>query len=149
MRTQVREIKVSYQDNIGTKKSHTINSSKAAAGLIFDDWDKNTIELQECFKVLLLNNSNKVKGIYQISQGGLTGTLVDLRILFAVVLKSLSVGIILSHNHPSGKMKPSEQDISLTKKIKKAADYFDIKLLDHIILAPNGNYFSFTDDGIL
>ncbi|MBD1261984.1 JAB domain-containing protein [Maribacter polysiphoniae] len=149
MRTQVREIKVSYQDNIGTKKSHTINSSKAAASLIFDDWDKNTIELQECFKVLLLNNSNKVKGIYQISQGGLTGTLVDLRILFAVVLKSLSVGIILSHNHPSGKMKPSEQDISLTKKIKKAADYFDIKLLDHIILAPNGSYFSFTDDGIL
>lgn len=149
MKNKVNEIKVSYQEKIKAEKWHTIKSSKDAARLIFDNWDENTIELHECFKLLLLNNSNKVKGIYQISQGGLTGTLVDLRILFAVVLKSLSVGIILAHNHPSGKLVPSKQDVSLTKKIKTAASYFDIKVLDHLIITSNGNYYSFADDGIL
>jgi len=67
----------------------------------------STIEAQECFKVLLLNIANKVKGIYQISSGGITGTLVDIRLLFAVVLKTHSTAIILVHNHPSGTLKPS------------------------------------------
>jgi DNA repair protein RadC len=96
-----------------------------------------------------MNNGNKVKGIYQISQGGLTGTLVDLRILFAVTLKSLSVALIICHNHPSGLMRPSTADIELTEKIKKAAELFDIKLLDHLILAPDGGFYSFSDDGLL
>jgi DNA repair protein RadC len=90
-----------------------------------------------------------VKGIYQVSQGGITGTLVDIRILFAVILKSLSVGVILTHNHPSGKLQASQCDKQITTKIKKAAELFDVKLLDHIILMPNGNYYSFADEGIL
>ncbi len=149
MSTQVNEIKVSYQGKIKSDFWHKITSSQDAANLLRSNWDEGTIELQECFKIILLNNSNKVKGIYQISQGGLTGTLVDLRILFAVVLKTLSVAIILAHNHPSGVLKASQNDKSLTKKIKRAAELFDIKVLDHIILAPNGSYFSFADDGIL
>ena len=75
--------------------------------------------------------------------------LVDLRILFAVILKSLTVGIILTHNHPSGTLKPSSPDVEITKKIQKAAGFFDIKVLDHIILAPDGRYYSFADDGLL
>ena len=98
---------------------------------------------------MLLNNSNKVKGIYHLSTGGLTGTLVDIRILFAVILKSLSVGIILAHNHPSGKLKASNADIQLTNKIKKAAVYFDVKVLDHLILIPNGQFYSFSDNGLI
>jgi DNA repair protein RadC len=97
----------------------------------------------------LLNNSNKVKGVYHLSTGGITGTLVDIRILFAVILKSLSVGIILAHNHPSGKLQPSEADKQLTQKIKKAAVYFDVKVLDHLILIPSGEFYSFSDNGLL
>lgn len=98
---------------------------------------------------MLLNNSNKVKGIYELSKGGITGTMVDIRILFAIVLKSLSVGIILSHCHPSGQLKPSEADKNITKKIKQAAQLFDIKVLDHLIIAPNSEYYSFADNGDL
>lgn len=90
-----------------------------------------------------------MKGIYEISSGGITGTLVDLRILFAVVLKSLSTSIILAHNHPSGNLKPSEADKRLTNKIKSASELLDIKLLDHVIIIPNGSYYSFADEGIL
>jgi len=146
---KVNEIQISYKDKISTSKSMSIKSSTDAGKLLFDTWDKNTIGLQESFKVLLLNNSNKVKGVYQLSTGGLTGTLVDIRILFAVILKSLSVGIILAHNHPSGKLKASNADIQLTDKVKKAAHYFDVKVLDHLILIPNGEFYSFADNGQL
>ena len=98
---------------------------------------------------MLLNNANKVKGIYEVSTGGITGTLVDLRIIFAVVLKSLTTAVILAHNHPSGTLRPSEPDKRLTQKIKKAGELFDIKVLDHLILTPDGNYFSFADEGML
>ncbi len=149
MRSKVNEIKISYKGGLKSSIWQKISNSQDAAELLFEDWDKDTIELQETFKVVLLNNSNKAKGVYQISQGGIIGTLVDVRILFAVILKSLSVGIILTHNHPSGKLMPSEADKRLTNKIKKASELFDIKLLDHLILAPDGDYYSFSDNGIL
>ena len=117
--------------------------------MLFEHWDKQTMQVHESFKVVLLNNNNKVKGIYQLSKGGITGTLVDLRILFAVVLKSLSVAIILTHNHPSGTLKASEADKDLTQKIKQAAALFDVRVLDHILIVPNGDYYSFADNGIL
>ncbi len=84
-----------------------------------------------------------------MSSGGITGTLVDLRILFAVALKTLATSIIVCHNHPSGNLKPSHSDVILTNKIKKASELLDIKLLDHIIITPSQEYFSFSDDGIL
>lgn len=149
MKSQVNEIKVSYKERITAPFWRKINSSKDAAELLFEHWDKSTISLHESFKIVLLNNNNKVKGIYQISQGGITGTLVDLRILFAVVLKSLSVAIILTHNHPSGTLKASTADRQITKKIKNAAQLLDIKVLDHILIVPNGDYYSFADEGIL
>ena len=84
-----------------------------------------------------------------LSEGGITGALVDIRILFAVVLKSLSVGMILSHNHPSGQLKPSRADQQLTRKIQKSAKLFDVRVLDHLILSPEEGYFSFADEGLL
>ncbi len=149
MKYKVNEIKISYEGGIKSKNWVQVSTSAQAAEVLFEDWDKSTMQLQETFKIVLLNNSNKVKGICQISQGGITGTLVDMRILFATVLKSLSVGLILAHNHPSGKLEPSKADISLTKKIKKAAAVFDIRLLDHLIFAPDGDYYSFADSGQL
>jgi DNA repair protein RadC len=149
MKDKVNEIKISYKEKIKTSKSDTIKSSEGAAKLLFKNWDADTIGLCESFKVLLLNNSNKVKGVYQLSSGAITGTLVDIRILFAVILKSLSVGIILAHNHPSGKLIASEADKRLTEKIKKAAELFDVKVLDHLIITPDGSFYSFSDHGLL
>ncbi len=149
MRDKVNEIKISYTEKKTTSIIKSITNSFEVAQLLFEDWDSGTIGLQESFKVVLLNNSNKVKGIYQVSQGGITGTIVDLRILFAVVLKSLSVGIILVHNHPSGKLMPSETDKRLTERIKNAADFFNIKVLDHLIITPSGEHYSFADNGLL
>lgn len=149
MKTQVNEIKVSYKERITSPFWYKINSSKDVAKMLVETWDSDTIALHESFKVVLLNNNNKVKGIYQLSKGGITGTLVDIRILFAVILKTLSVAIILTHNHPSGTLKVSESDKQITQKIKKAAELLDIKLLDHILIVPNGEYYSFADNGIL
>ncbi|MEX0313081.1 MAG: JAB domain-containing protein [Allomuricauda sp.] len=149
MKRKVNEIQISYKEKTSLSNSLSIKSSEDAGKVLFDTWDKSTIELHETFKVLLLNNSNKVKGVYELSKGGITGTLVDMRILFAVVLKSLSIGILLAHNHPSSKLQPSEADKQLTAKIKQAAKFFDVNVLDHLIIAPDGNYFSFADNGIL
>ncbi|MEM8765613.1 MAG: JAB domain-containing protein [Bacteroidota bacterium] len=145
----INEIEVSYRHEIPASLWKKIRSSADAAEVLFEHWDKGTIGLQESFKVVLLNNGNRVKGIYEISRGGITGTMVDLRILFAVILKSLTVGILLCHNHPSGTLKPSANDKSITKKIQNASKLFDIQVLDHIILAPDGTYYSFADDGVI
>lgn len=144
----VSEIQISYKNQIDLFDLYKIKSSSDAAKLLFDHWNKDTIELNECFKVLLLNNSNIVKGIYEVSSGGITGTVVDVRMLFAVALKTLSTSIIIAHNHPSGNLNPSEADKSLTKKIQKGSQFLDIKLLDHLIIVPSGSYFSFCDEGI-
>jgi len=102
----------------------------------------------EEFWVLFLNNSNKVLAKSQISKGGLTATIVDIRLLFKRALELASVGIIVCHNHPSGKLQPSTADKQLTQKIKEAGCTLDIKLLDHLIITEKV-YFSFADDGVL
>ena len=86
-------------------------------------------------------------GSYQLSKGGITGTIADVRLILSVALKTLATGLILAHNHPSGNLKPSEADIQLPQKVKDAAKLMDIEVLDHMILSSNG-YFSFTDDGL-
>lgn len=149
MEQLVNEIQISYREKLSTLQSNSITNSNDVSQLLFKTWDADTIGLNECFKILLLNQSNKVKGIYPLSIGGITGTLVDMRILFAIILKTLSVGIILAHNHPSGQLKASEADKQLTKKIQQAALLFDVKVLDHIILAPDGSYYSFADNGLM
>ncbi|MFV0248268.1 MAG: RadC family protein [Tenacibaculum sp.] len=105
------------------------------------------LEYEE-FWVLYLNNANRILAKRQISKGGLTATLVDIRILFKKALEYSTVGIVLCHNHPSGKLKPSTADIELTKRIKQAAITLDIKLLDHLIITEK-DYFSFANQGFL
>ncbi|AJA67803.1 DNA repair protein RadC [Myroides odoratimimus] len=102
----------------------------------------------EEFWVLYLNNSNKVKYKAPLSKGGITGTVVDIRLLFQTALEQKAVGIILTHNHPSGKVKPSDADIQITKKIKEAGRIMDIQLLDHLIITEY-SYYSFADESIL
>lgn len=149
MKTKVNEISIKYHGNYNHRTAPKITSSGAAAEVLLNCWNKDTIEIQENFKILLLNNSNSVKGVFEASTGGITATLVDIRIVFAVILKSLSVSIILGHNHPSGTLIPSEADKILTQKIISAAVLFDIKVLDHLILSSNGDYYSFANEGLL
>ena len=149
MESRINEIKISYVHRVKAVNWPKVSSSHTAAEVLFKNWDKDSIAMYESFKILLLNNSNQIKGIYQISQGGITGTLVDIRLLFGVALKSLSVALILAHNHPSGNLKPSQADRNITRKIKSAAEVLDLKILDHLILNPDGEYYSFADEGIL
>jgi len=102
----------------------------------------------EEFWVLFLNNSNKVLAKHQVSKGGLTATVVDVRLLFKRALELASVAMIICHNHPSGKLTPSEADKQLTQKIKNAGLTLDVKLLDHLIITEK-DYFSFADEGQL
>ena len=102
----------------------------------------------EEFWMLLLNNSNKIIHKSALSKGGITGTLVDLRLLFKNALAFGAVSLILAHNHPSGTLKPSKADIEITKRIKNGAATLDLKLLDHLIITDK-SYFSFADESIL
>lgn len=102
----------------------------------------------EEFWVLFLNNSNKVISKKQLSKGGITATMVDVRLLFKRAVELTSVGVIVCHNHPSGKLSPSNSDKQLTTKIKEAGNTLDIKLLDHLIITQK-EYFSFADNGLI
>jgi DNA repair protein RadC len=103
---------------------------------------------QEVFAVAFMNQANKINHVEIISKGGITATIADPRIILKKALEEDAVSIILCHNHPSGNLKPSSSDQQLTKKIKEAAAYFDIKVLDHIIVSDEG-YYSFADEGML
>jgi DNA repair protein RadC len=111
--------------------------------------DADKIGIQEQFVILYLNNSNVVIGSCNAFTGGLTGTVVDVKIVVATALKLMTSGVIICHNHPSGNTKPSTQDIALTKKIKSALEFMDMKLIDHIIITPFDTYTSFTQEGLL
>jgi len=122
-----------------------IKSSKA----VFEIMQPIIGELShEEFWVLYLNNSNKIIYKNQLSSGGITGTLVDVRMLFKKALELSAVAIILCHNHPSGSLKPSKSDLDLTKKIQEAGKNLDIKILDHLLITEKA-YFSFNDSNLL
>jgi DNA repair protein RadC len=128
-----------------TPEPDKITSSKA----VFEIMQPIIGELpHEEFWVLYLNNSNKVIYKSQISKGGITGTLVDTRLVFQTALEYYATSVILIHNHPSGKLQASDADRQITKKLTEAGKHLDILVLDHIIVTEK-NYFSFADDGIL
>ncbi|MBN8859643.1 MAG: DNA repair protein RadC [Sphingobacteriales bacterium] len=102
----------------------------------------------EVFIVLFLNQANKVNHTEVISKGGITGTVADTRVILKKALEEDAVSIVLCHNHPSGRVRPSRADEILTQKIKEAAKYFDIRVLDHIIVSEEG-FYSFADEGLL
>jgi DNA repair protein RadC len=104
--------------------------------------------VHEEFWALYLNRSNKIIEKYKLSQGGVSGTVTDIRLLLKRAIELLASSLIVCHNHPSGNINPSENDTAITNKIKVAASQMDIRLLDHVIIA-NNSYFSFTDEGIL
>lgn len=142
------EIKVSYHPANSSKP--IIKSSLDAYNVLLDFFPETTIHLQERFVVMYLNRANKVIGVFPVSIGGITSTVVDIRLILSVALTTATTSIILAHNHPSGAIKPSKVDIELTTKIKEAGKYMDIPVNDHIIISSErGKYFSFAEDGLI
>ena len=128
----------------------TMKGSKDIHGLLKKRvYDEDTIGYKETFNVLLLNNANKIIGYTTVAEGGLTSTIVDVRTILQTALISHATSIILSHNHPSGNVRPSYHDDNLTKKIKSACELTDIRVLDHIIVTSEDSYYSFCDEGRL
>ncbi|WP_299221268.1 JAB domain-containing protein [uncultured Aquimarina sp.] len=144
--TPIAEVKITFIRK--RKVEGKIGSARDVATTVSKFYTKNTIEVREQFFVLYLDNSNKVLGYHTHSVGGIKGSVVDLRILFSVALKSLATSIIIAHNHPSGALRPSTSDIRITTKIKRAGELLDIQLLDHIILT-KGDFYSFAEEGKL
>jgi len=143
---KISEISVSYSNS--KQKKLKVRNSKESYEILLNSWDKNIIELQEEFKILLLNRSNTVLGVYPMSKGGVSGTIVDAKLVFSVALKCNASSIIVAHNHPSGNLNPSEGDKKITQKLKKAGEYLDIVLLDHLIITKEG-FYSFSDSGLI
>lgn len=143
----VSEVQLKYKPQPLTE---TISGAKDIHKLLVNRvYDEETIGYKETFKVLLLNNANKIIGYTTISEGGLTSTIVDVRVIMQTALVSNASSIILTHNHPSGNTRPSCHDDSLTKKIKAACEIMDIRLLDHIIVTPYDSFYSYCDEGRL
>lgn len=150
MLNNVAEIEVVYRKKVTVKASErpVITRSSDACEILKHYWDENKIDLVEEFKVLFLNRANRVLQFGNFSSGGLTGTVADPRLILAAALKLASCAIVLAHNHPSGNLKPSRADEQLTQKIKQAAAYHDITVMDHLIITSEG-YYSFADEGLL
>jgi DNA repair protein RadC len=146
--TSVSEVELIYKSKIKASNRPVIRKSVDAYELLKQLWNDGTIDLQEEFKVLFLNRANRVLGVYNMSKGGMTGTVADVRLLFSAALKASAVALCISHNHPSGNLNPSKTDEELTAKIAQAAKLLDMKLLDHIIISAEG-YLSFADEGLL
>ncbi len=138
-------LELGIRRNSSEKKKTTIVCSKDIAEYLRAQLQ---YKKREVFAVVFLNRANKILHHEIISEGGITGTVADPRIILKKALEHNATAIILSHNHPSGNLKPSRQDEELTYKIKEAAKYFDIIVTDHIIVSDEG-YFSFADEGIL
>ena len=145
----VSEVQLIYMNKVKASDRIKITCSRDAYNVFMDSWNPETIEFLESFKILLMSRSNAVLGILEISKGGISGTVSDVRVIFAAALKGSASGIICAHNHPSGNLNPSESDTRLTQKLKEAGNLMDIQLLDHLIISVEGDYYSFADNSLI
>lgn len=142
----IGEVELSYKPKF--KSLHKATCSEDVYRHLLSTYREGTICYKEYFKVLFLNQANQILGYTLISEGGITETCADVRVILQAALLTNSVAIILAHNHPSGNLKPSKQDMEITKQVKDAAQLMRIKVLDHLILT-NAGYYSFADEGQL
>jgi len=142
----IAEVELTYKTKVKASERPQIKDSRDAFELLYLSWNLDSIEHIEEFKIMLLNRCNKVLGIATISKGGISGTVIDVKLILQYAIKANASAIIISHNHPSGGKEPSEADISITKRIKEAGNIMDLKLLDHIILIPEEEFYSMADN---
>jgi DNA repair protein RadC len=144
---KVAEVKVVYSTLVKNSERAKIVSSEKAYEILQPFYEEN-MDYKESAYVILLNRGNKVIGVNKISEGGLSQTVMDAKMVFQVALLAGASAIILSHNHPSGNKLPSDADVQLTKKIKEFGNMIELQLLDHIIMTSE-EYYSFADNGII
>jgi len=142
----ISQIELSYKTGKAFTEFPKVSCSQDCVDAFRESWDAGKIEFVEQFKILLLNRANRVLGIYELSTGGIAGTVADPKLVFSAALLACASGIILAHNHPSGNLEPSAADKALTKKMKEAGRLLDIEVLDHVILTAEG-FYSFADSG--
>lgn len=145
---RIPQITLSYRCPVKAAERKIVNSPLIAYEIFMAEWDKNKLELLEEFKILLLDRRSACIGITDISTGGISSCVVDPKIVFAAALRSRASAIIMAHNHPSGNLKPSIADETLTLKFKKAGELLDIGVSDHLIVTTDG-YYSFANEGFL
>ncbi|MCB9338432.1 MAG: JAB domain-containing protein [Lewinellaceae bacterium] len=141
----VPEIQLTYKNRTKARDRPRITCSRDAYWVLESNWGGQMALLEE-FNILLLDRSNRVMALCRISKGGISGTVVDLKIVFAAALKGRASSIIMAHNHPSSNLRPSGADIELTRRFEQAGKVLGIKVLDHLILSPDGGYYSFGDE---
>jgi DNA repair protein RadC len=144
--SNLAEIEIKYSTRVKPSEMDKVVTSYEAYEILKKIYP--SLEHREYFYMLCLNRNNKVLGYSLISMGGLSGTIVDVRVIFQTALKASACSIILSHNHPSGNLTPSSADRDINNKIKEAGKFLDIPVLDHLILTPE-SFLSFADEGLM
>ncbi len=144
----VAEIEISYKPGVCLSTRPKITEMDDAYSVLIATWDKEKIEFVEQFKVMLLNNANRVLGICTLTTGSSSGTIADPRQVFAVALKANATKVIIAHNHPAGNLTPSRYDEVITYKMKTVGEFLDIEVVDHLIISTEG-YYSFFAEGAL
>lgn len=147
MQYQLSEIEIKYNPEVKPSERMRITGSKDAEKAFRQIWEQ-PLQHRECFYVLFLNRGNRVLGFFLVSLGGVSGTVVDQKLIFQTALKVNACSVIACHNHPSGNLEPSQADINITRKIKESGELLDIPLLDHLIICQE-DYRSLADDGYL
>lgn len=145
---KITEIDIVYRNPVKATDRPFVRSPNDSYKIFMSVWDENKIGIIEEVKALFLNNVKACLGIADISSGGLKSTIVDPKVVFSLALKAGAQAIIIAHNHPSGLVQPSEQDIDTTNKISRIGCLLDICLLDHLIVTPD-DYYSFAEHDLI
>ncbi len=142
---QVAEVQLVYRNKVKASQRPQISRSQDAYDIFMQTWDKDKLDFIEQAKLMLLNRNNRVLGLVELSTGGVSGTIVDPKIVLVAALKANASSIILAHNHPSGNPKPSQQDLRITQDIKDVSKRLTLSLHDHLILTSEG-FYSMADE---
>lgn len=146
---QIAEVKVSYTSKVKAKDRVQVRTSADAYNAVRSLYDEDTIDYVESSHVLLLNRANQIIGKKLLSTGGTSSCIVDVKVIAQISLSTNAHAIIMTHNHPSGNISASDQDVQITRRVKDALDLFDIKVLDHIIVTSDNGYTSMADEGLM
>lgn len=144
--TKVAEIELSYKGNFKPSEKLVIKSSRDAYQLFFETWDSSKLELQEHFRIMLLDRDNSVLGVSTVATGGISSCIVDTKLVFVTALLAKASGLIIAHNHPSGNKQFSNVDKKITGDLMKAGQLLDLPILDHILVTKEG-WLSMADNG--
>lgn len=143
----IAEVQVTYVPSVRPEKLPVTTDSDESARLAMLGWPD--VDHVESIKLMLLNNSNGVMGIKTVFVGGINGSVADIKVILSIALCGHAVSIILLHNHPSGKLRPSSADIEMTMKLKQACKCMDLAFLDHIIVNGSNDHYSFANEGLM